>query len=184
MRTRVILFIILLLALAAALAACDEVTGTGANSINTGANISDQSVMAEVVRITDGDTIRVDFQGVEYNVRYIGINTPEIAHRADQTDDACGQEATEANRRLVEGKSVRLERDTSETDQYGRLLRYIYVGDTFVNEVLVREGWAEAVRYAPDTREFDHFRTLEEEAARAGRGCHLTGIFDDGNDER
>jgi micrococcal nuclease len=173
MRTRVILFIILLLALGA----CEEVT-------NTGANISDQSVTAEVVRVTDGDTIRVDFHGAEYNVRYIGINTPEISHSADQTDDPCGQDATEANRQLVEGQTVRLERDSSDTDQYGRLLRYIYVGDTFVNEVLVREGWAEAVRYAPDTREFENFRALEQEAEIAGRGCHLTGIFDDGNDER
>jgi micrococcal nuclease len=173
MRTQVILLIILLLALTA----CEEVT-------NTGANISDQSVTAQVVRITDGDTIKVDFQGTQYNVRYIGINTPEIAHNADQTDDACGRESTEANRRLVEGQTVRLERDVSDVDQYGRLLRYIYVGDTFVNEVLVRDGWAEAARYAPDTREFENFRALEEDAANAGVGCHLTGIFDDGNDER
>jgi endonuclease YncB( thermonuclease family) len=79
---------------------------------------------------------------------------------------------------------VRLERDTSETDRYDRLLRFVYVGDTFVNETLVREGWAEAVLYLPDRAQFSNFSALEREAARAGRGCHPTGIFDDGNNER
>ncbi|NIM05287.1 MAG: hypothetical protein GTN65_06650, partial [Armatimonadetes bacterium] len=63
-----------------------------------------------------------------------------------------GAEAWQANRELVEGKEVRLERDVSETDRYGRLLRYVYVDDVLVNAELVKKGLAEVRSYPPDTR--------------------------------
>ena len=176
MKLKIILAIILLL-----IAACTEEDGSTGNgsSDNSGGEAA-----ARVTHIRDGDTIEVDIDGKEYAVRYIGINTPEIAHNDDETDQPCGADSTAANRALVEGQIVRLEKDVSETDQYGRLLRYVYVGDVFVNEQLVREGWAESAKYNPDTREFDNFRSLEQAAANAGIGCHPTGIFDDGNYER
>ena len=73
------------------------------------------------------------------------MNTPE-------RDEPCYQEATQANVELVQGKVVRLVKDVSETDGYDRLLRYVYVGDVFVNEELVRLGYAEAVLYRPELR--------------------------------
>ena len=79
-------------------------------------------------------------------------------------------EAWQANRRLIEGKEVRLERDLSDTDKYGRLLRYVYVDDTLVNAELVRLGLAEARAYPPDTRYQDLLAQLEREARRDGRG--------------
>jgi endonuclease YncB( thermonuclease family) len=127
-----------------------------------------------VTRVIDGDTIEVrnDATQVTYRVRYVGMNTPE-------SNEPCFAEARSANANMVEGRQVRLVRDTSNTDRYGRLLRYVYVGDIFVNEVLVRDGWAEVVRYDPDDQYFEHFRTLEQYAAAAGAGCHPTGIFND-----
>lgn len=94
-----------------------------------------------VTRVIDGDTIEVDIGGVLYKVRYIGIDTPELD---DERPEFCAlaQEATRYNRQLVEGKEMRLEKDVSETDHYGRLLRYVYVGDTFVNAELVSAGLA------------------------------------------
>jgi endonuclease YncB( thermonuclease family) len=129
---------------------------------------------ASVVRVVDGDTIRVRIDGREYSVRYVGINTPE-------SDEACFIEARQANSALVEGQTVTLVKDTSETDRYDRLLRYIYVGSTFVNAELVRQGYAEVVLYPPDDAYFDQFRTLEDEARAANRGCHPSGIFNDGS---
>ncbi len=129
---------------------------------------------ARVVQVIDGDTIDVEMNGQQVRVRYVGVNTPE-------RDQACYSEARAANSDLVRGQTVTLVRDTSDTDQYGRLLRYIYVGDTFVNEQLVRDGWAEVVVYQPDSQYADAFRALEQQAARAGLGCHPTGIFDDGS---
>jgi micrococcal nuclease len=102
-------------------------------------------------------------RGEEYAVRYISIDTPERGERLYE-------EATEKNRELVEGKIVRLEKDVSETDIYGRLLRYVYVDDTFVNAELVRLGYAKAIPYPPDTKFQELFAELEQEAKDAGRG--------------
>ncbi|MDP3065004.1 MAG: thermonuclease family protein, partial [Chloroflexota bacterium] len=68
------------------------------------------------------------------------------------------------------GARVRLERDVSETDRYDRLLRYVYAGDILVNAELVREGYAEATEYPPDTRYASCFDALEREARQEGRG--------------
>ncbi len=99
------------------------------------------------------------------------MNTPE-------RDEPCYNDATQANADLVEGKTVWLVRDVSDTDHYGRLLRYIYVGDTFVNAELVRGGWAESGYYPPDTAQVDYFDQLEAAAKRNGLGCHPTGVFE------
>ena len=92
---------------------------------------------ARVTRVIDGDTIIIDGG---YRVRYIGIDTPEVY----PVVEAFGIEAWQANRRLVEGREVRLQSDVSETDKYGRLLRYVYVDNTFVNAELVKQGLARA----------------------------------------
>lgn len=126
-----------------------------------------------VVSVIDGDTIDVEINGVERRVRYLGVNTPE-------RDQVCYSEARSANAALVRGQTVTLVKDTSETDQYGRLLRHIYVGEVWVNEQLVRMGWGETVVYAPDDAHAEAFRALEQQAAAAGLGCHPSGIFADG----
>jgi len=116
-----------------------------------------------VTRVIDGDTIIIEGG---YRVRYIGIDTPEIHPEME----AFGMEAWQANRRLVEGKEVRLERDVSETDKYGRLLRYVYVDDIFVNAELVRQGLAKAKAYPPDIKYQDYLEAMEAEARSEGRG--------------
>ena len=128
----------------------------------------------QVVDVIDGDTIDVRLNGQVMRVRYIGINTPE-------RDETCYGEATRANADLVNNKTVTLVKDQSETDRFGRLLRYIYAGDVFVNARLVESGHAEVVSYPPDNAQYDRFRQLEDSARNANRGCHPTGIFDDGS---
>ena len=118
---------------------------------------------ALVTEVIDGDTIIIE-DG--FRVRYIGVDTPEIYPQLE----AYGMEALQANRELVEGKEVRLERDTSETDKYGRLLRYVYVNGTFVNAELVGRGLAYAKAYQPDTKYQSYLEELESEAREAGRG--------------
>jgi micrococcal nuclease len=127
------------------------------------------AVAAQVVRVVDGDTIIVRLQGRDYRVRYIGINTPESADPRREVQ-CFGREAAARNRELVEGKTVWLERDVSETDQYGRLLRYVFVEGRMVNAELVREGYARAVTFPPDVRYAELFRALEREAREARRG--------------
>jgi micrococcal nuclease len=122
-----------------------------------------------VVRVVDGDTIVVHLDGRQQRVRYTGVNTPESVdpRRAVQ---CFGKEAAARNRALVEGKTVWLEKDVSEADRFGRLLRYVSVDGLLVNAELVREGYARAVTYPPDVRHAERFRTLEREAREAQRG--------------
>jgi micrococcal nuclease len=102
---------------------------------------------AQVVRVIDGDSIEVLLDGEKFEVRYIGINTPE--YYSDERDAAI--RATVANKNLVAGKTVYLFKDRSDKDKYGRLLRYVLTNDAFINRELVREGFAEAREYPPDT---------------------------------
>ncbi|MCL4266082.1 MAG: thermonuclease family protein [Anaerolineae bacterium] len=119
---------------------------------------------ATVARIIDGDTIEVGINGVSYRLRYIGMDTPERGQ-------PFFEEATEANRQLVEGQTVILVKDVSETDRYGRLLRYIYLQDgTFVNAELVKRGFAQVATFPPDVAHQALFITLERQAREAGRG--------------
>lgn len=133
--------------------------------------------IGRVTRVVDGDTIDVLLNGVNTRIRYLQMNTPERDH-------PCSRDATRANAELVSGKTVRLVPDKELVDPYDRLLRYIYVDDVLVNRVLVEQGWAEVVLYPPNDMHYDEFVRLEAEAAAAGRGCHPTGIFDDGSTTR
>jgi micrococcal nuclease len=119
---------------------------------------------ARVIKVVDGDTISVEVGGETYVVRYIGIDCPE-------SGDWMAAEATQANRDLVDGKTVYLEKDVSETDRYDRLLRYVFLADgVFVNAELVRLGYARAIAYPPDTKYQSLFEEMEQEAREAGRG--------------
>jgi micrococcal nuclease len=121
---------------------------------------------AQVIHVVDGDTIDVLIDGTEFTVRYILVDTPET----HQGVEPFGPEATEANRQLVEGQIVRLEKDVSETDRYGRLLRYVYVDDLMINEELLRQGMATVATYPPDVKYVDRFLALQQEAQAAGVG--------------
>jgi len=116
--------------------------------------------------VTDGDTVTVEMGGRSYRLRYIGIDAPETGFE----QEALGAEATEENRRLVLGKPVRLERDVSDTDRFGRLLRYVWVDDIMVNAELVRLGYARVRRYPPDVRRHEALEAAQEEAQGARRG--------------
>jgi micrococcal nuclease len=124
---------------------------------------------AEVTRVVDGDTIRVEVNGVEYRVRYIGIDTPETGESGARTE-CFSREATERNRGLVEGQVVGLEKDVSETDGFDRLLRYVWIEDLMVNSTLVAEGFALASTYPPDVRYSGRFADLQTQAQQASRG--------------
>lgn len=158
---------IVVLGLALLLTACGS---GGVSSSTSGEN-------ALVVAVIDGDTIDVMIDGEVLRVRYVGVNTPE-------RDEPCYEEATEANRSMVNGQTVRLVKDVSETDRYDRLLRYVYVGSVFVNQELVAQGFAEVVLYEPDERYYEDFLRFESNAARNNFGCHPTGIFNDNSNTR
>ena len=117
-----------------------------------------------VTSVTDGDTIEVAGPDGGLTVRLIGINTPE-------SDECWADEATAALSALVAGQPVTLVRDSSDTDQYGRALRYVEtVGGVDVGAALVESGHAISRRYEPDTARSDRYDTLQGQASDAGLG--------------
>ncbi len=127
-----------------------------------------------VVRVVDGDTIYVQLGDRVEKIRYIGVNTPEV-HHPTKGEEPGGREAAAANRRLVGGRHVRLELDVRMRDRYGRLLAYVWVGDTMVNAELVRQGYAQVMTVPPNVRHQDLFVKLQREAREANRGLWRSG---------
>lgn len=115
---------------------------------------------SKVERVIDGDTVILE-DGKR--VRYVGINTPERAQ-------PYFAEAVALNRRLTEGKHVRLEGDEVQEDGYHRLLAYVYVDRDMVNARLIEEGLAHVFVIPPNLRYYDRFLELQRRARAARRG--------------
>jgi len=122
-----------------------------------------------VVKVIDGDTIEIE--GGQ-RLRYIGIDTPETVDPRKPVQ-CFGKEASDKNKELVEGKRVKLEKDVSDTDKYDRLLRYVWVGNIFVNDYLVRQGYAYAYTYPPDVKYSGQFVQAQKEAEENNRGLWM-----------
>jgi len=127
---------------------------------------------AVVRAVVDGDTVELADGRL---VRYLGIDTPEVRRRAGgqwvRDPEPFAVAATEANRRLVEGRRVRLEYDAQTHDRFGRLLAYVYVDGTMVNEELLRLGLAQPLTIPPNMKYADAFRELASEARRRQQGA-------------
>lgn len=134
----------------------------GAECIPQGA----ERTRARVTRAIDGDTVEVAIGNSVYLVRYIGIDAPEMS---PQIQPMAG-EARLQNRQLVEGQLVTLIKDTSDSDSSGRLLRYVVVGDLFVNYELVRLGYAHTMAVPPDLACLEKFLNAEDEARDSQTG--------------
>ena len=132
-----------------------------------------RTTKAKVTRIIDGDTIVVAVGTKSYHVRYIGMDTPEEV-KPNTPIQAMAREAAAANARLVAGKTVLLERDVSETDRFGRLLRNVWVQRngvlTLVGLELVRTGFAQVTTFPPDVKYVDQLTAAEAEARSAEVG--------------
>lgn len=167
-----LMLIIGLLAVTVACAPANNTNPAGSTT-RTAAPDGDRAV---ITRVYDGDTVDVELDGRTYRLRYIGVDSPE-------REEPFYQEAFDFNRDMVEDQTVILVRDVSESDQYGRLLRYVYLPDgTFVNAELIRNGFARLVTFPPDVAQTDTLRQLQEEAREAKVGMwsrpDLTGPCD------
>ena len=136
--------------------------------------------LIKVTRVIDGDTIEIEGN---IKVRYIGINTPETVDPRKPVE-CFGTEASNKNKTLVEGKLVKLEKDVSETDKYGRLLRYVYVGDIFVNDYLVKNGFAFASSFPPDIKHQDQFSNSQKEAQSSKLGLWAPNACETANPDQ
>ena len=129
---------------------------------------ADADSLRDKVRwVDDGDTIVV--AGGE-RVRYLGINTPEVAHK-DEPGEPFGDEAKAFNKKLVQGRWINLELAEQQRDPYGRLLAYVFLADgTFVNGELVRQGYAHLLRKQPKLRYWERLLALQRQALKKKKG--------------
>lgn len=118
--------------------------------------------------VIDGDTVILDDDAKTY-LRYIGINAPENLNN-NSPGDPFSLESTYLNRELIDGKDIRIEFDKEKYDPYGRLLGYVFVGDTFINEEIVRQGLARVFFIGPNRKYESKLRTAQEEAKKAKIG--------------
>lgn len=129
--------------------------------------------LVKVQRVIDGDTIELEDK---QKVRYIGIDAPEL-HHPKKSVQCFGKEAYEKNRELIEGKMVKLEKDVSEKDKYGRLLRYVFLYDPpstpeglLINKYLVIQGYAHVSTFPPDVKYAAIFVNEQRNAAANKKG--------------
>lgn len=147
------------------------------NNITTNINNTDKEdnqielVEATVTKVVDGDTIWVDINGKEEKVRFIGVNCPEYTTKIEEY----GKEATEYTTTELLGKKVYLQKDVSQTDDYNRLLRYVWlekidtineenIKNYLFNAKLVINGYAQSNYYKPDISLQDYLEKFENEA--------------------
>jgi len=112
----------------------------------------------QVSEVIDGDTFRIGSQ----SIRLIGIDAPEIG-------EPCSLEAKEKLGEILLGNEVRLEKDIIEKDEYGRLLRYVYADNLFVNAEMIRLGLARVEEIKPNTKYSELFLDEENKARKAKR---------------
>ena len=129
---------------------------------------------ATVVRVVDGDTVYVQTGSRSYDIRLLGIDTPETVD--PRRPVGCyGPEASAYTKHLLTGRRVRLVYDRELHDKYGRWLAYIYLErpgrpDLFVNARLITAGYARTLSIPPNTAHAAELAGLERQAALAGRG--------------
>ena len=161
-----------------------EDAAPGRDGQATIAPVGDGLQQAQVVRVVDGDTLKVSVPGeADATVRLIGMDTPESVAADEARNCEEGRIASDYAKSLVApGQEVWLSRDVSDADRYGRLLRYVWlerpndpadegeIAGKMLNAILVRDGYAQVKRYKPDTTLHDLFLRWGDEAAADGRG--------------
>ncbi|MDF1596142.1 MAG: lamin tail domain-containing protein [Acidimicrobiia bacterium] len=147
---------LLLLPLVFLVAACADLAGN-----DPGPPAAGQAGV--VVHVGDGDSLVVEVDGIEEKVRLIGINAPEL-------DECFGVESKARLESLVFDRPVVLVADVETEDQYGRMLRYVYLDGSLINEDLVAGGFAMARSYEPNTSRQGDFDAAEDLARETGRG--------------
>ena len=128
----------------------------------------------EVLRVIDGDTIQISYNGIKEKLRLIGIDTPESVHPDESRNVEFGKTASDYTKSKLEGKEVSLEFDVQERDKYGRLLAYVYLDGIMFNKTLLKEGYAKLSTYPPNVKYVEEFTKIQEKARE-----NKVGIWND-----
>ena len=124
------------------------------------------NVFFRIHRVVDGDTFwLINAKGEKEKIRFIGIDAPEAKNYGKKVKQYYGKESTNFLTNYLKGKKVRLEYDVQKHDQYGRTLAYVYLEDgTFLNEYLIKNGYAKVVTFPPNVKYHRQFVIAERYA--------------------
>ena len=170
--------LLLTILLAISISSCEEIPNENqARTIE-----KDQAYeKAKVLYAADGDTIWVDIDGKEEKIRFVGINTPELA-RDEKPAEFMAEEAKNFTSNTLRDKEIYLEKDITDRDKYDRMLRYIWlekpvanptkedIEEKTLNGILVKEGYAYSNYYKPDIKYQKHLDNIEKSAQDKGLG--------------
>lgn len=180
--------LILAIFLALTLTSCDQIQKENKNDFSKEERQIYQK--AKVKYAVDGDTIWVDIDGKDEKVRFVGVNTPEVA-KDGKPAEFMADEAKDFTNIILKNKKIYLERDISDRDKYDRLLRYIWLEEPVdnptlndiekktLNGILVKEGYAYANYYKPDIKYQEYLKELEKSAQE-----NKKGIWSDGTEQK
>ena len=132
----------------------------------------------KVEAVTDGDTIKINYNGKTTKVRLIGVDTPESVSPNKEKNNNYGKEASNYTKERLEGKDVSLEFDVQQTDKYGRFLAYVYLEDgTMYNKELLEKGYAQVATYPPNVKYVDEFTQIQKQAKENKVGFWAEDVF-------
>ena len=129
----------------------------------------EKPVVGKVTQVLEDSVIEAEVNGKPCVIHYIGVDV-FMPFREHNSPEYYAKEAYKKNFELVDGKTIRLEKDSSEADSKGRLLRYVWVDDILVNAELIRQGYAQVLGCPPDLKYYDLFVQLQIEAQHGGQG--------------
>jgi micrococcal nuclease len=137
--------------------------------------LCDEYINSQVLDVIDGASIMISYNGINTVCSYIGVSVPET----DNQLSSISSRALQFNKELVGGKSVRLEFDSQKYDKYGRLLSYVYCGETFVNAEIIKQGYGYIAISSPNTKYAEQFLRLEKEAREGKQGLWADAVSAD-----
>lgn len=173
--------IIFAILLALSLTACDDIPNENKENKAENSQNNESYEKAKVLYAHDGDTIWVKIDGKKEKVRFVGVNTPEVAKDGNPAE-FMAEEAKNYTEEILKDKEIYLERDISDRDKYDRLLRYIWlekplsnpelsdIENKTLNGILVKEGYAYANYYKPDIKYHNFLKDLEKSAKNNKNG--------------
>ena len=162
MRTKKLLYILLMTALILSSAISQDSTALAATTV-------------KVDRVVDGDTFVTYINGEKTRIRMIGVDTPESVHPDESKNTKWGKKISKWVKKQLTGKKVKLKYDKDKYDQYGRTLAYVYLGKTMFNKTLLKKGYARAVYYAPNGKYRKAFNKLQATAKKKKKGFWKDG---------
>lgn len=119
---------------------------------------------AVVLRVIDGDTLKIKYEGKTERLRMIGIDTPESVHKDESRNVPEGKVASDYTKQQLEGKTIRVETDVEPRDHYGRLLGYVYLDGKMFNKTLLQLGYARLDTVPPNVKYEADFVKLQQQA--------------------